>query len=144
MYKSVSVTAGQIHDSISHFFPSTHTLSTTPLLATARHHSLESLKASCLPDQDDCPPRYLLSQVFQPGLPALSVCFLQTSPQCLKFVRGDKSHSLCPTSQSLPGCLSSWGCQQITPALHTPPLSCCQILIIPASLPLTRRSLRCP
>lgn len=35
------------------------------------------------------------------------------SQQCLKFVRGDKSHSLCPTSLSLWGYLSSWGCQQI-------------------------------
>lgn len=129
--KCVSVTAGQIHDSISHFFPSTHTLSTTPLLATARHHSLESLKASCLPDQDDCPPA-VSAFTGVPAWLACTLCFLQTSPQCLKFVRGDKSHSLCPTSQSLPGCLSSWGCQQITPALHTPPLSCCQILIIPA------------
>lgn len=40
--KRVSVTTGSIRDRISHIFPSTHSLSTTPLIARARHRSVRN------------------------------------------------------------------------------------------------------
>lgn len=113
--------------------PPAHTLSPPHRVCNSQAPSLESLKASCLPDQDDCPPRYLLSQVFQPGCLKFSVCFLQTSPQCLKFVR--RSNSL-PHFSVSPRLLIILGRQKSPLPLHTPPRAVAKFWIIPASLPL--------